>query len=164
MVTELKASDKETNQAKQELTIQRLYVKKSNFDIPNAPDIFKVDWKPSVEFELKTNHGLLEENLYQVVLGIKVTAKLDEKVAFISDVEQACIFTIQGFNETELKALLNNHCLTILFPYARHEITNAVVAGGFPSFYLAPMNFEAIYQQYLQQQASQVPNVAETIN
>lgn len=76
--------------------------------------------------------------------------------------DQTSIFTTQGFNEKKVKALLNNHCLTILFPYARQEITDTVVTGGFPSIYLSPMNFEAIYQHYFAA-ASQAKTI-EAIN
>ena len=33
----------------------------------------------------------------------------------------------------------------MLFPYARQMVSDMVMAGGFPPFYLQPINFEALY-------------------
>jgi preprotein translocase subunit SecB len=42
-----------------------------------------------------------------------------------------------------------------LFPYAREKISDLVSSGGFPPLYLAPINFDALYQQHLNEQAKQ---------
>jgi preprotein translocase subunit SecB len=41
-----------------------------------------------------------------------------------------------------------------LFPYAREAIDNLVVKGGFPPLMLAPVNFDALYRQAMEQQAA----------
>jgi preprotein translocase subunit SecB len=43
-------------------------------------------------------------------------------------------------------------CPNILFPYVRETISDSITRAGFPPVLLAPVNFEAIYQQRLQQQ------------
>ncbi|MFT5008453.1 MAG: preprotein translocase subunit SecB, partial [Granulosicoccus sp.] len=39
------------------------------------------------------------------------------------------------------------YCPNILFPYAREAVDAAVVKGSFPALMLAPVNFDALYQQ-----------------
>lgn len=146
---------------KQEFSIQRLYVKKISFDAPTAPQIFRAEWKPNVEFKIETKHEVIEENIHQVILIASATAKLDDKIAFIAEVHQAGIFTMRGFDAEQIKVIQNTLCPNTLFPYAREEISRAVANGGFPSFYLAPMNFDAIYAQYLQQQEKERVNAKE---
>ncbi len=47
---------------------------------------------------------------------------------------------------------LGAYCPNILFPYARECITSQVSRGTFPQLNLAPVNFDALFMNYLQQQ------------
>ena len=51
--------------------------------------------------------------------------------------------------------LLATACPNILFPYARESVSDVITRAGFPPVYLAPVNFEAIYLQRLQQAQEQ---------
>jgi preprotein translocase subunit SecB len=134
-----------------EFAIQRIYVKDSSFEAPEAPGIFREQWEPKVNIDLHTTNSLIEGNIYEVVLGVTVTVKIKEKAAFLAEVKQAGIFSIGEFPEDQLKQLLGSFCPNILFPYAREALTSMVTRGGFPQLYLAPINFDAVYQQQLKQ-------------
>jgi preprotein translocase subunit SecB len=58
--------------------------------------------------------------------------------------------------------MLGAFCPETLFPFAREVISDLVVKGGFPQLLLAPVNFNALYTQHLQQQqaASATQNTA----
>lgn len=58
--------------------------------------------------------------------------------------------------QEEIEPIVAVACPNILFPYARESISDAVVRAGFPPVLLAPVNFEAIYRQRLEQE--QVPH------
>jgi preprotein translocase subunit SecB len=47
--------------------------------------------------------------------------------------------------------LLGSYCPNLLFPYAREAISDLVGKGGFPPMLLAPVNFDALYAQHIQQ-------------
>ena len=47
--------------------------------------------------------------------------------------------------------LLGSYCPNLLFPYAREVVSDLVAKGGFPPMLLAPVNFDALYAQHLQQ-------------
>jgi len=84
-----------------------------------------------------------------------VTAKIkDDKTAFLIEVAQAGIFQIRNISGQELDAVLGITCANILFPYLRESVSSVVVRGGFPPFFLNHLNFEALYQQRLQQEAA----------
>jgi preprotein translocase subunit SecB len=51
--------------------------------------------------------------------------------------------------------LLGIFCPSYLLPYARQTISDLLIKGGFPPFLLPPVNFEALYNQALQQQIQQ---------
>ena len=69
------------------------------------------------------------------------------------EVQQAGIFFIAGFEGEDLRRILGTEAPNILFPYARESIDSICVKGGFPAVMLAPVNFDAIYQQALAQQS-----------
>ncbi len=68
------------------------------------------------------------------------------------EVKQAGIFTIKDFDNKQFQAMLGSFCPSILFPYAREIISDLTMRGGFPPLYLAPINFEALYQQQLERE------------
>ena len=84
-----------------------------------------------------------------------MTAKIEDKNAFLVEVQQAGIFFASGIEAEPLKQILATVAPNILFPYAREAIDNIVVKGGFPAMMLAPVNFDALYAQAMAQQAAQ---------
>jgi preprotein translocase subunit SecB len=138
-----------------QMHIQRLYVKDMSFEAPNSPEVFQVQsWQPQIEVQLNTQAKPLADNLHEVVMTITVTAKLDDKVAYLVEVAQAGVFSVINFPQDQLQYLMGAYCPAILFPYARQVVAEAIMNGGFPVLHLAPMNFEALHaQQMMQQQA-----------
>ena len=134
-------------QQQPEFIIQRLYVKDMSFETPNTPEIFKSEWKPEINIDLNMQNKELEDSMHEVVLKLIVTAKIKDKTAFLVEVNQAGIFFMKGFEKEPLDGMLGAFCPGILFPYAREVIANLVSRGGFPPLHLAPINFEALYQQ-----------------
>jgi preprotein translocase subunit SecB len=57
--------------------------------------------------------------------------------------------------------MLGAFCPNILFPYARETISNLINRGTFPALNLAPVNFDAIFAQYMQQRAQQEEQQAQ---
>lgn len=143
----------ETNN--QEFSIQRVLVKDLSFEAPTSPEIFKDEWKPEIDLNLDYENKKLDDHFYAVTLSVTATTKLGEKTAFIAEVKQMGLFMIKGFEGEQLDELLGSFCPNILFPYARETISEMVNRGGFPPLYLAPINFDAIYQQRKQEAAQQ---------
>lgn len=134
-----------------EFSIQRLYVKDLSLEVPDSPSVFLEKWEPQLHLDLATATNAMQDNLHEVVLTLTVTVKLDEKTAFLVEIKQAGIFSITGFPEDQLKPMLGSYCPNVLYPYAREAVTDAVVRAGFPQLYLTPVNFDALYQQSLEQ-------------
>lgn len=132
--------------------IQRIYTKDISFETPNSPAIFREQGKFEINLNLGTDNQTLGADLFEVTLSITVTANMGDKTAYLAEVKQSGIFGIRGLNADQLKQTLAVYCPNILFPYARESISDLVTRGGFPQLLLAPVNFEAIYLQHLQQQ------------
>ena len=132
--------------------IQRVYTKDVSFEAPNAPQVFQEEWDPEVKLDLDTASSQLADEVYEVVLRVTVTATVGEDTAFLCEVQQAGIFTISGIEGTQMAHCLGAYCPNILFPYARECVTSLVSRGTFPQLNLAPVNFDALFMNYLQQQ------------
>jgi len=141
------------NDSEREFGIQKIYCKDLSFETPNSPDIFREQWQPEVNLQLGNATTLLDASgIHEIILTLTVTAKLGEKTAYLVEIQQAGIFNIKGYNETEMGAMVGAFCPNILFPYAREAVSDLVTRGGFPQLILAPVNFDALYQQHMHQQ------------
>ena len=144
--------------------IQRVFVKDISFESPNAPEVFRQQWQPQINMDLNTRSNKIADDVYEVILTLTVTAKNEEKTAFLAEVQQGGIFKIEGLEGAALHQAIGAFCPNILFPYAREAIDSLVLKGSFPALMLAPVNFDAIYAQSLQQmqaQQAQQPEPAE---
>lgn len=144
----------EEQAAKQQpqFTVQRIYTKDLSFESPATPEIFKKQWQPKVTVDLNTkSEAIDQEGNFEVVLSITITAKMDDATAFLIEVQQAGIFYIKGFDGEETRRILGTAAPNILFPYVRETIDTLCVKGAFPAIMLAPVNFDAVYQQALAQ-------------
>ncbi len=141
-----------TEETQRQFSIQRIYTKDISFETPNSPEIFMQEWKPQINVNLNNAVKDLGEGNIEVALTVTVTAKIEDKTAFLAEVTQAGIFLAQGIPEEEMGPLLGIYCPNTLFPYVREVVSDLVVRGSFPQFLLAPVNFEALYAQQVQQQ------------
>ncbi|MBM7038277.1 preprotein translocase subunit SecB [Vibrio sp. qd031] len=148
-------------QDNQNFTIQRIFLKDVSFETPNSPEIFQKEWQPDVNLDLDTKSRELGENVYEVILRLTVTVKNDNDTAFLCEVQQGGIFSAEGMEAGQLAHCLGAFCPNILFPYARETISSLVVKGTFPQLNLAPVNFDALFMNYLQSQAKQKEGQAD---
>ena len=70
---------------------------------------------------------------------------------FLNEVTQCGIFRLENIPEEDEAILLAVACPNILFPYAREAVSSEVTRAGFPPMLLAPINFDAMYQQQQEQ-------------
>ena len=129
-------------------SIERLFVKDLSLEVPNAPQIFLEQGEPEVDMRVSTNSEKLEDGYYNVDVTVTVTAKRNaERTMFLNEVTQSGIFRLENIPEEDVQLPLGVACPNILFPYAREAISTSVTRAGFPPVLLAPINFEAMYQQ-----------------
>ena len=145
--------------AEKHFMIQKIYVKDLSFETPNSPQIFTEAWKPEVNMQMGNTAVVLSEGVHEVTLSLTVTAKLGEKTAYLAEVQQSGIFNISGYENNDVSALVGSNCPNILFPFAREALCDLVTKGGFPQLLLSPVNFNALYMEYMQQAEKQAAKV-----
>ncbi|NOY66228.1 MAG: protein-export chaperone SecB [Gammaproteobacteria bacterium] len=141
-----------TDTNEQEFGIHSIYLKDVSFEAPNSPEVFKTQFQPEIEMNLNLQTNNLEDHVYEVVLSVTVSAKANDKAAFLVELQQAGVFTLKGFDKENMGPMLGIYCPNVLFPYARESVANLVTKGGFPQLLLEPVNFEALYAQHQEEQ------------
>ena len=153
-------ADENNQEPQQQFALQRIYVKDISFETPQGLEVFRQQWKPKVNLEMNTRQNRIDEQNFEVILTLSVTATQEDKTAFIVEVQQGGIFFVSGIPEAQLRQVLATVCPTILFPYAREAIDSLVVRGSFPPLMLAPVNFDALYVQAMKQQQDKLASEA----
>jgi preprotein translocase subunit SecB len=138
-----------------QLLVQRIYLKDCSFESPASPGVFGGEWAPQMQLNIGAGNKPMGEDHYEVVLTVTVEAKKDDAVAFLCEVQQAGLFMISGFDEEDLRRILNASCPNVIFPYAREAVCDLVTKGGFPQLLLQPVNFDSLYQRHTAEQRAQ---------
>jgi len=134
--------------------IEKIYVKDVSLEIPGAPQVFLEAQGPQLEIQVRNESAQFSDGLFEVVVTVTVTAKAADRTLFLAEVAQAGIFSVRGVPQADIEPLLAVACPTILYPYARETVSDLITRGGFPPVLLAPVSFEALYAQRMQQQAA----------
>lgn len=150
-------------QAMPVFNIEKIYVKDLSLEVPNAPAIFLEREAPQMNMQLNTQSAPVDtaNGIFESIITLTITAKIQDKTAFLVELKQAGIFRIQNIPQEAMEPALGVGCPNILFPYAREAVSDAVLKAGFPPLMLQPVNFELMYMQQQQaraQQAGQQPN------
>ena len=140
------------NSSKQVL-LNRIYVKDCSFESPRVPEVFNQQINPDVKVAMRTANQRLDNNFVEVTLVVTADAHLEDRSVFVAEVHQAGLFTIAGFSDAELNAILMSYCPSILFPYAREAISDLVMKGSMPALLLQPVNFDALMIESMAQAA-----------
>lgn len=139
-----------------EFVLERIYVKDLSFESPRAPDVFRGAWQPQIQLDINTRTSALGDERFEVVLTATAHAKSPEGQALmIVEVQQGGVFRIRGVAEDRLRRTLATQCPSILFPYVRETIDSLAIRGGLPPLMLAPVNFDAMFEEALKRQVAQ---------
>jgi len=127
--------------------IEKIYVKDVSLEVPGGPQTFMQQEQPQLEVQITQQSQRVNDVLYEVTLVVTVTAKTGDKTLFLVEASQAGVFQIRNVSESDLPPVLGIVCPNVLFPYVRETVSDLINRAGFPPVLLAPVNFEAIYQQ-----------------
>ena len=127
--------------------IEKIYVKDVSLEVPAGPQAFMQQEQPQLEVQITQQSQRVNDVLHEVTLVVTVTAKSADKTLFLVEASQAGVFQIRNVPDADLPPLLGIVCPNVLFPYARETVSDLITRAGFPPVLLAPVNFEAIYQQ-----------------
>ena len=130
-----------------QISLGAQYIKDLSFESPNAPQIFAAaNAQPEINIGVNVHSRGLGDHGYEVMLAIKLEAKLSGKIAYIVELSYGGVFVVPAMPEEPLKLFLLTEAPRLLFPFARAIIADAVRDGGFAPMMLSPIDFMALYQ------------------
>lgn len=133
--------------------IQRIYLKELSLEQPNSPAILLEQAQPQVDIQLAVGSEQVAEGMYEATVTATVHTKIGDKTVFLVEAKQAGIFEIRNLPADQMGQVLGMACPQIVYPYLRGNVADAIQRAGFPPVHLAEINFQALYQQQLEQAA-----------
>jgi preprotein translocase subunit SecB len=128
------------------------YMKDFSFENPSPIDSLSQPQNNSninVTVSVDTHH--VKDNAHEVALGIRVQAIAAEKTLFLVEASYCGLFALVNIPQENQDAILRIHCPSLLFPFIRQIVAEAVRNGGFPPLLLDPVDFVGLYRQKMEQ-------------
>lgn len=135
------------------VALQTVYIKDLSFEAPKGPFMPAQVQDPKISLNLSTIANPVGQDAHEVVLTVTLEAKNGDVAVYLAEVKQAGVFLVRGFGPDETRRILGSFAPNILFPYIRQTVSDVVVKGGFPPFLLPHVNFDALFERSLQEQA-----------
>ena len=161
-------TDKNTPDSGQEATnvqieLQRFYLKEQSCRVPYGFQGFEQSGKLEYRHEMNLQHQVIGDNRFEVVLNFSLTASYEKITAYTVSVQQAGIMHTTTKDPNALTHLLNIYMPTMLFPYVRKHIGDAIFNAGFESVLLPPVDFSQMLQQQQAESAQSTEGKQESV-
>lgn len=152
------ASAEAAPSAEPSLILNTHYIKDLSFENPNAPQVYgQLQKGPTIDVNIDVGSGHVQDQLYEVLLKLRVKATIEDKLAFLVELDLAGLATIgQQVGDDERERLLFTEVPRYLFPFARAILGDMTRDAGYPPLLINPINFEELYRSR-KQAAAQAP-------
>jgi preprotein translocase subunit SecB len=135
--------------------LQRAYLKDLSLEVPNAPMVFLEQTAPAVEVNIGIGAQRLAETMFESTVTVTLTTKIEDKVVYLVEATQGGVFEVANIPAEQIDALLGIVCPTMLYPYLRANVADAITRTTLPPLHLTDVNFQALYQQRQAEAAEQ---------
>ena len=133
----------------QALMIMAQYIKDFSFENPSAPHIYQAlsQGTPEIKVEADVFSAVLDKRVFEVMLSLRIDAKIEDKTAFLVELDYAGIIQIgESVPEAALEQLLFSEAPRFLFPFARSILAKVTGDAAFPPLFINPIDFEGFYR------------------
>lgn len=145
--------------------MQRVYLKDLSLEMPNAPHAFLEQETPKVEVSVNVGGQRLAETVFESTVTATVTTRVNDKVLYLVEATQAAIFELANIPAEQMDPILGIVCPTMVYPYLRANVADAITRTSLPPLHLAEVNFQALYEQQiaeLQKQQGEASNGSDS--
>lgn len=135
------------------LNLQKIYLKDVSFESPQAPDVFFSNDTAETLLNVRADNYQIDADTIEVTLGLNVKIVIQETTVFSIELVQGGVFSLQGFSADERHQLVGNICPSMLYAFARQNVSNIVDKSGFAGMQLQLLDFDAMYAQNLRERS-----------
>ena len=135
----------------QPLVIHSQYVKDLSFENPNAPGVYGTlgNRSPALDISLDVRPLHLNNRTYEILLALRVQASIDEKTAFLVELDYAGVVSVvETASAEQMERLLMIEAPRYFFPFARNMLAAITRDGGFPPLVINPIDFEQFFLKH----------------
>lgn len=133
------------------VAIRSQYVRDASFEnVAVQKGDGRMDRKPEIQVGVNLDARKRADDQYEVILKVNATAKHEEAVMFIVEVEYAGLFEVANVPEAQLHPFLLIECPRLLFPFARRIVADMTRDGGYPPLMLEMIDFASLYRNELE--------------
>jgi preprotein translocase subunit SecB len=137
-----------TPEGSQQLIVNAQYIKDLSFENPRAPQsLVQQTVQPSVDINVDVKAQSLGPDVFEVVLTINATARIQEETVFLVELAYGTVVTAKNTPQEMLAPLILVETPRIVFPFARAIIANATRDGGFPPLMINPIDFAELLRR-----------------
>lgn len=154
-MAEQQANSQDQQSTDPSFSLQRTYVKDLSLEMPNAPQILLEQETPTVEVSINVGGQRLADTIYEAAVTATVTTRINDKVLYLVEATQAGIFEAANIPAEQLDPLIGIVCPTMLYPYLRATVADAINRTSLPALHLAEVNFQSLYEQRVADAAKQ---------
>ncbi|CAK0764918.1 Protein-export protein SecB [uncultured Gammaproteobacteria bacterium] len=134
----------------QPIQVHVQYVKDLSFENPAAPQsLLAGQPAPRIEIGVNVQGGPIAEGVYEVVLQLRVEAKVEQTTVFLAEVAYCGVFSLPGIPPEHHRPVLMIEAPRLLFPFARAIVADVTRDGGYPPLLLTPIDFAELYRHQM---------------
>lgn len=160
-MAEQQANSQDQQSGDPSFSLQRTYVKDLSLEMPNAPQILLEQETPKVEVSINVGGQRLADTVYESTVTATVTTRINDKVLYLIEATQAGIFEAANIPAEQLDPLIGIVCPTMLYPYLRATVADAINRTSLPALHLAEVNFQGLYEQRMAEMSKQAEGQEE---
>jgi len=135
-----------------QLIINAQYIKDLSFENPRAPhSLTQQATAPTVDINVDVNAQSVSPEAYEVVLTIKVSAKVNDEALFLLELVYGAVVTIRNTSRDQLPPALLVETPRLMFPFARNIVADTTRDGGFPPLMINPIDFTDLLRRNAEQ-------------
>ena len=147
-----------------QVSIVNQFIRDLSFENFAAQKAMSGEHRPEVSVQVNLDANKRGEDLYELILKLKVSAKSSDADVFLLELEYAGIFSIKNVPEQQLHAILMIECPRLLFPFARRIIRDVTADGGFPPLNVDNIDFVALYKGEIERRMAGQGPADKTVN
>ncbi len=136
------------------LGVRAQYIKDLSFENPHAPASLVQGEQPRIDVNVNVEAKPSADLGFEVTLQIRADARINDRAAFVLELEYAGLFDLARIPEENRHAVCLIDAPRLLFPFARQIAAEATRSGGFPPMYLDPIDFSALYRGHMSQRTA----------
>jgi len=129
--------------------VLKMHLKDASIEQPNAPQILFETAIPEIQITIDSASVNVLDGIYEVTIRAQVNARIDKRILYYVNLEQAGLFEIRNVAENQIAPNLAINCHQIVYANLKENIADLIKRSGFEPIELQEIDFLANYEDAL---------------